>query len=144
MPEKELLAFPDREMAPTDELIALKLGRKKKLWDHVLKSLKDNHKDISWSWNYYNDGHQWLFKLVQKKKTILWGAVLATGDFRMTSYFGEKAAPEIEASSLPQKMKDESRNHPRYGKIRAITSIVESEEDAENVLKVAAIKIQMK
>jgi hypothetical protein len=144
MEEKEVLAFPDSQLKPGDEILSTIMGSRKKLWDHILKSLNDSYKDISWSWNYYNDGHQWLFKLVQKKKTILWAAVLASGEFRMTSYFGDKAEPVIEESNLPEKLKEEFRNGRRYGKIRAITTLVNTAEDAENVLKVADLKIKIK
>lgn len=144
MSASEAYAFPDRETPPTDELLVARLGGRKQLWDDLLSSLQQSHKEISWSWNYYNDGHQWLFKLVQKKKTILWGAVLTTGDFRITFYFGDKAGAEIESSNLPQKMKDAFRGGRRYGKIRAITSLVRTRQDLENVLKVAALKVRLK
>jgi ABC-type uncharacterized transport system YnjBCD substrate-binding protein len=144
MEGKEELAFPDNSVMPDDEILTSIMGSGKELWDFILKSLSDNYKDISWSWNYYNDGHQWLFKLVQKKKTILWAAVLATGEFRMTSYFGDKAEPVIEYSSLPEKVKGEFSNGQRYGKIRAITILVNTAEDAKNILKVADLKIKVK
>jgi ABC-type uncharacterized transport system YnjBCD substrate-binding protein len=144
MAEKEILAFPDSQLKPGDEILGSIMGSRKKLWDHILKSLNDSYKDISWSWNYYNDGHQWLFKLVQKKKTILWAAVLASGEFRMTSYFGDKAEPVIEESNLPEKLKEEFRTGQRYGTIRAITILVNTGEDADNVLKVADLKIRIK
>jgi hypothetical protein len=144
MIEKEVLAFPDPSIRPDEGPLDSIMGPGKESWDHILKSLSENYKDISWSWNYYNDGHQWLFKLVQKKKTILWAAVLATGKFRMTSYFGDKAEAVIYESNLPEKLKEEFRNGQRYGKIRAITILVSSREDAENVLKVADLKIRLK
>jgi ABC-type uncharacterized transport system YnjBCD substrate-binding protein len=144
MTEKEVLAFPDRNQPPDDTSIASLLGEKKKYWDHVLDTLSKTYKDITWSWNYYNDGHQWLFKLVQKKKTILWGTVLEKGDFKMTFYFSDKAEEQIFASDLPGKVKKDFADGPHYGKIRAATVLVKSDEDVQSVLKLADIKVKLK
>jgi len=64
-----------------------------------------NCKNISGNWNYYNDGKQWLFKLVQKKKTVFWAGILSD-TFRVTFYFGDKAESLIEASELPSNIKN--------------------------------------
>lgn len=144
MAEKEVFAFPDRNQPPDDERLALLLGEKKKLWDQILDNIQRSYKDITWSWNYYNDGHQWLFKLVQKKKTILWSACLASGDFRMTFYFGDKAEETILLSDLPEKVKNDFADGPRFGKIRASSLLVRTREDLDSVLKLAAIKVKLK
>jgi hypothetical protein len=144
MAENEVLAFPDKSIVPTDELIFSIIGERKELWQWILKSVSEKYKDVSWSWNYYNDGKQWLFKLVQKKKTFFWGAILKTGDFKITFYFGDLGEPLIMAADLPQKMKDDFRTGKRYGKIRAISILVKTEDDADNVLKVADIKSKLK
>ncbi|HEX2968612.1 MAG TPA: DUF3788 family protein [Bacteroidales bacterium] len=144
MAEKELLALSNPNIRPGDDLVFSLIGDKKVYWQQILKHLSENYKDITWSWNWYNDGKQWLFKLVQKKKTILWSGILSTGQFRMTFYFGDKAEPVILSSDIPQKVKDEFVNGQRYGKIRAITILVNSPDDVETVLKTAAIKIKLK
>ena len=64
--------------------------------------------------------------------------------FRITFYFGDKAEPVIEKSSLPEHIKAEFKNSKRYGKIRAITIKVKSQEDVEHALIVAKIKAAMK
>lgn len=138
--EKEIFAFPDPSIPPDDELIFSIIGEKKRFWQKILQRVSESHKDISWSWNYYKDGRQWLFKLIRKKKTLFWAAVLKSGDFRITFYFGDPAEPMIMDAELPQKMKDDFRTGKRYGKIRAISILVNSDEDVDNVLKVADIK----
>lgn len=140
MAEKEQLAFSNPERQPGDDLVFALIGDRKKYWLAIMKHLLENFKDVTWSWNWYNDGKQWLFKLVQKKKTIFWAAILTTGQFRITFYFGDKAEPVILGSDLPQKIKDGFMDGPRYGKIRAITLLVEKDEDVDTVLKIAEIK----
>lgn len=143
MAEKEQLAFSNPARQPGDDLIFALIGDRKKFWMAIMKHMLENYKDVSWSWNWYNDGKQWLFKLVQKKKTIFWAAVLTTGQFRITFYFGDKAEPVILGSDLPQKIKDGFMDGPRYGKIRGITLLVEKDEDVDVVLKIAEIKSKL-
>ena len=76
MADKEDLVLTDKQIIPTDEYIFSIIGDKKILWQNLMNYVSENYKDISGSWNYYNDGKQWLFKLVQKKKTIFWAAIL--------------------------------------------------------------------
>jgi hypothetical protein len=144
MAEKEILALSDKTVEPDDKLVLSLIGEKRMvLWQNILDGITKNYSDISWSWNYYNDGKQWLFKLVRKKKTIFWGAIVSTGEFRISLYFGDKAAPIIESGDLPEKIKAEFRTAKKYGAIRAVTMLVNSDQDVENILKLVAIKMKV-
>ena len=114
MSEKEILVLGDKLIIPTDDHIFSLLGEKSIFWKDIMKYVFENYKDISGNWNYYNDGKQWLFKLVQKKKTIFWAAILQD-TFRITFYFGDKAEPLIDNSDLPQTIKDAFKTSKRYG-----------------------------
>jgi hypothetical protein len=143
MTEKERPVLSDKAVQPTDELVCFHIGEKKVLWNMLMDHLSTNHKDIVWSWNYYNDGKSWLFKAVQKKKTIFWLAVFQ-GYFRISFYFGEKAASVIETSSLPKDFIEQYINGPRYGKIRAISVQMKDESDLESVKKLIDLKKAIK
>ncbi|HLP74631.1 MAG TPA: DUF3788 family protein [Bacteroidales bacterium] len=144
MAEKETVAFSNPSLQPGDDLVFSLIGEKKKYWQGIIKHLVENYTDISWSWNWYNDGKRWLFKLVQKKKTVFWAAVLATCDFRVTFYFGDKAEPFIQQSDLPERVKTDFMFATKYGAIRPVTTLVQSEEDVRTVLKLAEIKLKLK
>ncbi len=105
--------------------------------------ISDNYKEMDGEWRYYNDGKQWLFKMVQKKKTIFWGAIL-DGAFRITFYFGGKAEPVIVASDLTDNAKQQFLTGPRYGKIRAVTTLVNNMSDVSLIEKLIAIKVKLK
>jgi hypothetical protein len=79
----------------------------------------------------------------QKKKTIFWASVLKD-TFRITFYFGNKAEPAIEGSPLPQKIKDGFRDARRFGALRPITTIVNENEDLDNILKLIDVKVKLK
>lgn len=144
MAGNELLAFPDMAVEPTEERIFSVIGENKCHWQKILKEIPENHKDISWSWKYYNDGKQWLFRLMQKKKTLFWGAILKSGSFRTTFYFGNKTEPVVLSSNIPEKQKQEFMNAKRFGNMRAISIIVRSDEDVDAVLKLADLKLKIK
>ncbi len=143
MEEREILVFSDKQVKPTEELIFSIIGDKKVLWLKIMKYLSDNYKDASGTWNYYNDGKQWLYKMVQKKKTIFWLAVMKD-TFRVTFYFGDKAEPFIVASDLSQSVKNDFLTGKHYGKIRAISTKMTKSSDVETIIKLINIKTRLK
>lgn len=143
MAEKEKMMLSDKSVIPADDQIFTFIGEHKGLWQSIMSYVSEMYKDASGSWNYYNDGKQWLFKLVQKKKTIFWAGIFAD-TFRITFYFGDKAMPVIENSDLPDKIKEDFRTSKKYGLIRPISFKVYNKSDVDNVLKLIAIKTKIK
>jgi hypothetical protein len=142
MAEIEKLVLSDKSVVPSDEYIFSLIGERKAHWQDIMTYSSDNYNDTG-SWNYYNDGKQWLFKLVNRKKTIFWAGILK-GTFRITFYFGDKAEPILLESDIPQRLKDEFKSAKRYGAIRAISIIIVEQADVDNVLKLIAIKHKLK
>lgn len=143
MAEKKKMMLSDKSVIPSEEQIFSFIGENKVHWHNIMSHVFENYKDSSGSWNYYNDGKQWLFKQVQKKKTIFWAAILAD-TFRITFYFSDKALPIIENSDLPCKIKEDFITAKKYGSIRPVSIKVYDNPDVENVLKLIAIKTSMK
>ena len=143
MAEKEKFVLTDRSVLPNDEYIFSIIGGKSGLWRRIMKHVHENYPDITETWKFYNDGKQWFFRIMQKKKTILWIGVLKD-TFRVTFYFGDKAEPLIEASDLPASIKNEFRTTKHYGKIRGISVKMANARDVDNVLKLIALKIKLK
>jgi hypothetical protein len=143
MAEIEKSPLSDKSVIPTDDYIFSLIGNNKLHWKGIMLHVSENYKDTSGSWNYYNDGKQWLFKMVRKKKTIFWSGIIDK-TFRITFYLGNKAEAVIENSDLPQTVKDEFKTAKRYGLIRPVTFVINSEEDVDNVLKMIAIKTKLK
>ena len=143
MAESEKLVLGDKSVYPSDEILSSIFGDKMIIWQKIISYVKDNYKDITEEWRYYNDGKQWLFKMQQKKKTIFWISVLKD-TFRITFYFGDKAEPLIEGSKLPQRIKDGFREAKRFGSIRPITTIITGVSDIETITKLVDIKGKIK
>ena len=143
MAENEKPVLGDKNIFPSDEFIQSIIGDKIIIWQKLIRYVKDNYRDITEEWRYYNDGRQWLFKMQQKKKTIFWASILKD-TFRITFYFGNKAESVIEESTVPQKIKDDFRNAPRFGALRPITTIVNENQDLDNIIKLIDVKVKIK
>jgi hypothetical protein len=143
MEEIEKLILSDKNIVPDDKLLSSLLGERMTLWLKLLDEISVKYSNSSGNWNYYNDGHQWLFKMTFKKKTLFWAA-LHTDTFRVTFYFGNKAEPVLIESDLPPTIKENFKNAKRYGAIRAISIKVLNNEDMNLVLKLAEIKSKLK
>jgi len=143
MAENDFLKLSDKNIIPTDDYIFSILGDKKRHWQSIMTYMSENYDDASGTWNYYNDGKQWLFKMVRKKKTIFWGGIFQD-TFRITFYFGDKAEPLIDTSDLPPDIKEGFRTAKRYGAIRPVSIKVFENSDVENILKLIIIKSKIK
>jgi hypothetical protein len=138
----EKLVLSDPSVFPDNDLIFGIIGSKKALWQKLLDGVHESYPDAIEQWNYYRDGKNWLFRMIRKKKTLFWIGVLEE-TFRITFYFGDKAEPLIEYSSLPQQMKQEFKTSKRFGHFRAISLKVEQDEDIENALKLVDIRTKV-
>jgi hypothetical protein len=139
--EKPILSDP--MVNPDNELISAILGDKMIWWNTIMDHTMTSYPNVTPIWRYYNDGKQWLFRLLKKKDTIFW-TTLFEDTFRITFYFPDRVEPLIEASNLPVKMKEDFFTGHKYGKIRGMTVKMESQQDIEKVLELVAIKFQIK
>jgi hypothetical protein len=143
MPDPSVIKFSDKEVKPDDDLISPFIGRNFVLWVELKKWLSEELPGSDGSWNYYNDGKQWIYKMTLKKKTLFWSGVIKDG-FRVTFYFGGKAEPVIDSSDIPQVYKDNFKFGKRYGQIREISVIVDSSAELADVKKLVVIKKSLK
>jgi len=139
----EPIVLTDPNVQPTDELVFSIIGENSVYWENLIEHLYEKHLNITEEWRFYNDGKSWLYRALQKKKTLYWIGVIKD-TFRISFWFGDKAEPIIEASSLPEKIKEEFRNAKRYGKIRAVSIEMRSNEDLQNVILLLELKVKMK
>ncbi|HEY5469480.1 MAG TPA: DUF3788 family protein [Bacteroidales bacterium] len=143
MAENLNIQLSDKGIIPTDEVLFSIIGDKMNLWHVLMNTVKDKYPDSTGSWNYYNDGKRWLFKMTRKKKTMFWTTVFED-TFRITFYFGDKAEPLIFSSDLSVTIKNDFKTSRRYGLIRAITVIVNEQSDIDTVLRLISIKLKIK
>ena len=139
----EPIVLTDPNVKPTDELVFSIIGENSVYWEQLVDYLYENHFDITEEWRFYNDGKSWLYRALRKKKTLYWIGVIKD-TFRISFWFGDKAEPIIEASLIPENIKEEFRQAKHYGKIRAISIEMRSAEDLQNVISLVELKIKIK
>jgi hypothetical protein len=141
LPEKRILSDP--AVVPDDALLSRCLGEKMEWWNTIMDHTILNYPSVTPIWKYYNDGKQWLFRLLRKKDTIFWVSLI--GDtFRITLYYSDKAEPLILASNVPDAVKQTFLEGKHFGKIRGLTIRIDSPQDLETVKELTAIKLQIK
>jgi hypothetical protein len=143
MSATEIILLTDKDIYPTDEYLFSIIGERKNYWQSIMNYMSAKYKDSAGEWRFYNDGKRWLFKMVNKKKTIFWAGLIPE-TFRITFYLGNKAESLIENSDLPESVKDEFRTAKKHGLIRPVTFIIQDKTDVDNVLKMIELKSKMK
>ena len=139
----EPIVLTDPNVQPTEELIFSIIGENSVYWEQLIEYVYENHFDITEEWRFYNDGKSWLYRALRKKKTLYWAEIIKD-TFRISFWFGDKAEPVIEESTLPENIKDAFRNAKRYAHSRAVSIEVRSPEDFENVVKLLELKVKLK
>jgi hypothetical protein len=143
MSEKETLILSDPLVEPTEEFLSAVLGEKYTWWQQIRSYAMDNYSSVTEVKRYYNDGKQWLYRLMRKKDTICWIAVMAD-TFRITFYFSQRAEPVIAASSLPDAIKADFLTGKLYGKIKAISINMKEKADVTTACQLVDLKMKMK
>ncbi|MEI8112243.1 MAG: DUF3788 family protein [Bacteroidia bacterium] len=139
----EPIVLTDPNVEPNSDLIFSIIGDKYNYWQKIIDYLYENHQDITEEWRFYNDGKSWLYRTLRKKNTIYWIGI-QKDTFRVSFWLSEKALPMIEASSLPDRIKEEYRNAKPFNHSRCVTVIMNLDGDFENVLKLIELKLKIK
>ncbi len=137
------LILTDKNQFPTEEIIFSHIGKSKTFWKSIFKYIHTTYPDITEQWNYYNDGKSWLMKITKKSKTIFWLSIVQDS-IRITFYFGDKAEQFIMDSKLSDELKSQFKDGKRFGKIRGLTLLLNSEKNIEFVKELISIKIKIK
>ena len=126
----------DKEEFPTIENLANHLSEKDLLlYQQLLESIHEY--SFQEDWNYYNDGHNWLSKILFKKKNLGWISIWETG-VKVTVYFGERVWPQLVANELFSKLEANDASIQKSGKLNAV--LIQDEES----LQVAVALINLK
>lgn len=128
----------DKEEFPTIENLANHLSEKDLLlYQQLLKAIHEY--SFQEDWNYYNDGHNWLSKILFKKKNLGWISIWETG-IKVTVYFGERVWPQLVANELFSKLEANEASIQKSGKLNAVLIPIQDEES----LQVAVALINLK
>jgi hypothetical protein len=132
--------FLDKSTKPNDKALSDILGRSYNYWEQIRDALEREYGQIAPEWKYYGARSGWTLKMMFKKRNLFFLAPCEKY-FRIAFVFGDKAVRAIEQSDLPPEMIREVNNSKRYPEGRALRIEVRKREQVNDIIKLAAIKI---
>lgn len=137
----ENIILKDPNIYPENNILELVLERNYENYQKFINKI--NEKNLLIEWNYYNDGKNWLCKILNKKKTICWLSIWNIG-FKVTFYFTEKTINGIYELDINEKIKKMTTQINSVGKLLPMVITIDSEEKIKDVLKIVEYKINLK
>ena len=119
--------FDEKALTPTDEMVADVLAESYSLWAELLNYVHENYPGITSEWKHYGKSSGWVFKLLSKKRTLLF-FIPKDGCFRLRFGISEKVAPFIEIADLPDEIKEAVRIAAPYTEGRSIDIDISPDE----------------
>jgi hypothetical protein len=98
-------AFIGRAEAPGDEELSLALGKRRALWDEVLRKLGEEFGLTDWVWNSYSPKAGWSVRVKKGKRNIVY-LVPCTGEcFQAAFVLGARAVESVRGSGSARAVK---------------------------------------
>ena len=137
--ENQILTDP--MISPDKNVLEKALGKNYKLYEEF--ETKINEIKLNFEWNYYNDGKQWLCKILSKKKNIAWLSIWNTG-IRLTFYFTEKTIDGIYELDIENAIKIKAQEMKPVGKLRPVSFLIKNKKVMNSGLKMLEYKMNLK
>jgi hypothetical protein len=135
-----LSIFDDKSKQPTEQMLAKAIGKQYQLWADIAEYVMEKYPKAVKEWKYPGAKYGWSFRLKDKKRNIIYMG--PREDHIMVAFvFGDKAVAEVEASSLPQSIKNALRNAKKYVEGRGIRLEVRTTADIANIKTLVDIKL---
>ena len=137
--DKEKLMLNDQARFPDEQYLMSLTGENYRLWFDLNEAAAKSWPGSGGEWRYYNDGKQWLFKFVLKKKTLFWAAAYDSS-FKVTFYFTDKILPLLDAADLPVRIKDDFKTVKAFGKLKPVSVFLHDAADISNIMELISLK----
>lgn len=123
-----LSCFPDKNVPPSPEQVAERLGQAAPLWSGLADRLKAQTSPVESEWKHYGQSSGWTCLLKSKKRTIVY-LFPQEGYITVCFVFGEKAVREAEGAGLPAQVLADIREAKSHVEGRSFHFEVRSEPD---------------
>lgn len=132
--------FIDKNQQPNDQMLSGVLGGTSQILEEIKKHLKSVYGELIHEWRFYGKNYGWQLKTLRKKRNLFF-IIPYDGYFTQGFVFGDKTVSAIEASDLPNDIKETLRNAKKYAEGRGFSIDVRSSEKIEIIKKLIEIKI---
>jgi len=111
--------FDNKAVTPDNSMVADALGETHSMWVELQDHVREKYPVVTGVWKHYGKSSGWVYKLLSKKRTLLF-FIPKKGYFRLRFGVSEKAAADIEAADLPDEIKEAVRTATPYTEGRSI------------------------
>lgn len=132
--------FNNKQLQPTDEMLASALGKTKELLDSIVQFIETEFGESHIEWKYYGAKLGWSLKIFNKKRNVVFIAP-EDGYFRAAFAFGEKACQEIMKSDLPDFIKQQLSESKVYVEGRGLQLEIRNTTNTEPLWQLIRIKL---
>jgi len=132
--------FDDKSVIPDHDMVAAALGNTNTIWNELQSYAKEEFPNITGEWKHYGKASGWAYKLISKKRNLLF-FIPQNGCFRVRIVLGEKAAACVTTADLPDEIKEAVKNATPYAEGRSIDIDIDSSEQLKAVKTLLRIKL---
>ena len=137
-----LSTFENKNIIPDDDMVSVALGCTASIWNELRTHVEDTYPNIAGEWKHYGKAAGWTYKLISKKRNLLFFIPRIDG-FRVRIVLGEKAAACAELDNdLPNEIKETIRAATVYAEGRSIDIDIDSWEQLEIIKRLLKIKYE--
>ena len=137
-----LSAFADKAVMPEEGAAAAVLGAAALVWKELHEYVRDTYPDVHGEWKHYGKAAGWTYKLLSKKRNLLFFVPMA-GRFRLRIVLGEKAcACALADDELPEEIKEVVRAAAVYAEGRSVDVYADRMEQLSAVKRLLVIKYE--
>jgi hypothetical protein len=99
--------------------------------------------NLTLEWRYYNDGKEWLCKILNKKKNLGWLSIWENS-FRVTVFLTAKTINGFHALAISDEIKTYAKEAKPTGKLIPTITTINTESVIDDMLKILEYKKQLK
>lgn len=131
--------FLDKAAPPSDADLAAMLGPAAAAWQRIVTDAAAICPNAKPAWKHYAGKYGWVFLFRDKKRNLMYLSPREKA-FVASLALSEAGVAAAEESTLPEAVKEQIREAPKYPEGRAVRVTVTSPRQAATVVKLLALK----
>jgi hypothetical protein len=129
----------DKAVVPDDKQLEAAIGKPFKLWNDIRGHIFERYDKVVEEWKHSGANYGWSWRAKQGKRALVY-LIPQKGFFLAAFCFGDKAVAMVEASDVPEAIKEGLRTARKYAEGRGIRFEIRKAGDVKTVRTLLEIK----
>jgi hypothetical protein len=134
-----LSVLDDKAVVPDDKQLEAAIGKSFKLWNDIRGHIFERYAKVVEEWKHSGKNYGWSWRAKQGKRALVY-LIPQKGFFLAAFCFGDKAVEAVEASDVPEAIKEGLRTARKYAEGRGIRFEVRKAGDVKTIRMLLEIK----